>query len=135
MPRALSRVCETHPDSPAHIRLAGSTGRSAHQEFQTPDGAKRMTANLEIANTIWKQIPVMTKMAVGARKPVVIDSGIKFNFGRGNRRWITVELKGDDTYTVTATRMTRNYKLVALGDFAGVYCDMLSEIIYSLTHS
>lgn len=83
----------------------------------------------------WKQISVMTKMAVGARQAVLTETGCRFKVLR-TMRYVEVTYEaGSDLYTVEFYRVKRgSYQRVDLGSHSGVYADMLSDIVYSLCH-
>lgn len=82
----------------------------------------------------WQQIPVMTKMAVGARNAVTYgEAGLQFKVG-GRMRTIQVELDPTDTYTVRLVRVTRNYERVVMSEVSGVYVEQLAETIYRACH-
>lgn len=90
-----------------------------------------------VANTIWKQIPMTTKMAVGARKPIADSDkkSLKFQVLRAPMRFVMVTLDPSDTYTVEFFRLKKNnYQKVTLGKQSGVYAEDLGHIIYGLTH-
>ena len=85
------------------------------------------------AQIIWKQIPVMTKMACGARKPTTNgDNELTFKVGGKPLRFIRVEYTPDDLYNVTHFRVKRNdYTQVVLEEANGIYADQLGEVIYN----
>ena len=81
---------------------------------------------------IWQQIPVMTKMACGARKAVLTETGVRFQVGGKPMRYIEVTLDAaNDTYNVRHFRVKRNdYSQIDLETLTGVYADMLGEVCY-----
>jgi len=84
---------------------------------------------LQVGTTIWSQIPLTTKMAVGAREPLLIRSGVEFRAGRELR--IQVVLDASDTYKVTAYRLKRKtHERIVLEEHTEVYAENLGEIIY-----
>jgi hypothetical protein len=89
--------------------------------------------DLTVANTIWQQIDLNTKMAVGARSPLGDDNSLTFGVLSGKRSFVKVTLEPSDTYTVEFIKVGNapNYKktLVTRDD---VYCDNLASVIYDL---
>lgn len=85
----------------------------------------------------WSQIPVMTKMSVGAREPMLSgDAGLKFRVLSKPMRFVEVELDASDTYTVRYSHIKRgSYERVVLEEVSGVYVEQLGETIYRATHS
>ena len=91
-----------------------------------------------VARTILEQVGMGVRMSLGARQIVQlhedegIRGGVSFAVGSGNppRRY-TIELAGNDTYTVTLTRrVTRGAKRgehVVEARTEGLYCDQLQE--------
>ena len=78
---------------------------------------------------------MMTKMAVGARKAVLTDSGCRFKVLRSMRYVEVTYEAGPDLYSVDFFRVKRTtYEQISLGDVTGVYADQLSDIVYSLCH-
>jgi len=82
------------------------------------------------ANIAWRQIPVMTKMAVGAREASVSGEHgeiLTFKVGRA-LTWIrVVYVAGLDTYKVELVK-GRSAKVVESHE--DVYAENLSETIY-----
>lgn len=88
-------------------------------------------------NITWKQIPIMTKMACGAREAMTYDEGrnIRFKVGGKPMRYVEVELDASDTYTVRYLRIKRgSYARIVLEEKTFVYADMLGEIIYHMVN-
>jgi hypothetical protein len=94
--------------------------------------------NQEIANTIWHQITVDTKMACGARQAEATKNGLRFVSGGGSpKKWITVTLTPADEYDVKYVRSgtSRNsYEPTVLAKVEGIYVDQLNEIIYDMVN-
>lgn len=88
-------------------------------------------ADLTVARTINSQIPVMTKLSVGARDFLGSDNELRFTMGRGRKCIITLD--ATDTYTVTTGRTKRapSFEWVELCSVSGVYCDQLAQVIDS----
>lgn len=85
--------------------------------------------------TTWRQISITTKMACGARQPMLVgDSAIKFKVG-GRMRWVEIELDASDTYTARLVRITRNYERIVVEECSHVYADSLSAVVYSLCNN
>jgi hypothetical protein len=88
-------------------------------------------ANLEVANTIWYQISIATKMACGARRPRGAEQGLTFQVGNGRRHlWVSVTLEPSDTYTVKLTQIVPNGALKELEVHEDIYAEDLSEVVY-----
>jgi len=89
-----------------------------------------------VADTIWKQISMGTKMSVGARQPVGGGNKIHFFVGRGKKNKIEVEYNpGQDLYTVNLWEFSRgmmDQKIVQSTDM--VYADMLDDVIYRMVN-
>lgn len=84
-------------------------------------------------NVTWSQIPVMTKMACGAREATTYGEGRNLRFKVGGRmRYVEVELTPADTYTARLVRINARYERVVVEEKTDVYCDMLSETVYRL---
>jgi len=89
---------------------------------------------MTVANTIWQQISVATKMACGARQPVASEWGLTFKVG-GLLRYVMVDLDDDDTYSVRHVKVNRStYKQTVLESDSGVYADALSEVVYHMVN-
>jgi hypothetical protein len=97
-------------------------------------------AYMKIANTIWQQIPVMTKMSIGARTPVGTETGLHFNVLRGQQTKVVIKYDaGADLYDVELIKIRIKDKgatvdIKTLGSHSGIYADQLGETLYTLTH-
>lgn len=93
-----------------------------------------------IINTIWKQISVQTKMAVGARQVTVVgsDDEYKISFKVHSKPYRFIEVEYDysmDLYNVEYFRLKRNdFSRISLEKTEQVYADQLSEIIYHMVN-
>lgn len=87
-----------------------------------------------VGSTIWKQIPISTKMAVGAREPISTGRAtLRFKVLRGS--FVDVTLDASDTYTVEHYRVKRGtMDKVSLGKVSDVYAENLGSIVYGITH-
>ena len=98
-------------------------------------GVSQVMMTSEQANTAWKQIPMMTKMACGAREAKVSDGKLVFKVGGKPMRFVEVALNGLDLYDVTHFRIKRgSYERVELESTEGLYNDMLGEAIYHMVN-
>ena len=91
---------------------------------------------MNVAQITWSQIPVMTKMACGARNASYNKEG-KLSFKVTNKpyRFVEVVLAGDDTYSVEYIRIKRgSLERVSLERSQGIYADMLGECIYHMVN-
>lgn len=90
----------------------------------------------DIANTIWKQLTVHTKMAIGAREPSAGPASLKLKVGGKPMRYIEIELdRGHDLYNVHFFRLKRNdYSLVTLAKMKGVGVGELNSVVYDMVH-
>jgi hypothetical protein len=88
--------------------------------------------NIDQVNIAWKQIPVSTKMACGAREPRCSSDGkLCFRVESKPMRFVEVSLDADDTYTVEYLRVKRgSYDRVSIEKASGVYVENLGETIY-----
>jgi hypothetical protein len=134
---------------------------SERQQQQQPNEQKMKnqieTMRRMSANETWKQIPVMDKMAIGARKATIIrddegdEAGLRINVLRGNRTTIEIVLHWSDTYVVELVKYrkarkgeaesyhfgisnTKKMHRQVVGRAENVYCDSLGEAVYTLTH-
>ena len=91
----------------------------------------------EIANTTWKQIPVMTKMSCGAREAVAHKDGkVTFKVTNKPYRYVEVALNDLDLYDVAYFRIKRgSYARVELASAESIYNDMLGETIYGMVNN
>ena len=90
---------------------------------------------MELANTIWKQINISTKMACGVRKPVGDGHTLRFQVGGNASRYVAVTLNSMDTYDVEYFRVKRtDYSKISLESSKGVYVDMLNATIYHMVN-
>ncbi len=92
---------------------------------------------MNAANTAWKQIPVMTKMACGAREATTHGKNeLTFKVGSKPMRYVRVTyLPGSDLYAVDHFRVKRNdYSQITLKKVAGIYADQLGETIYHMVN-
>lgn len=89
----------------------------------------------EQANVAWKQIPVMTKMACGAREAKVSAGKLVFKVGGRPMRYVEVALNGLDLYDVCHFRLKRgSYERVELESASDVGCESLGETIYRMVN-
>lgn len=86
---------------------------------------------MNIANTIWQQITLATKMACGARQALGLPDGIQFTVLRSKSTKIQVTLDPSDTYTVKYIRM-RKFEAIVVEEKSDVYVDNLNEVIYRM---
>ena len=89
--------------------------------------------------TIWGQISMATKMAVGAREVAVDDKKGYLHFRvtkkHGDFRKIVVQLTPMDTYDVKLVKMKRGtYEPITEYEATDIYAESLSEIIYDMVH-
>jgi len=88
-----------------------------------------------VADIIWSQISLNTKMACGARSPVADGNTLTFGVLSGNSKWVTVTLTLADTYTVRFIKASRKSTAFSVVEEAtDVYCDALSEVIYGMVN-
>jgi hypothetical protein len=89
------------------------------------------------AKTAWAQIPLMTKMACGARDGVSAPKYLAFTVGGGARcRKVIITLSASDTYNVYLVRTKRvTGELIAMGELSDVYAEDLGRCVYDLVHS
>lgn len=91
---------------------------------------------IEVATTIRSQISIATLMACGARKWAVLDNGLAFRVGSDHKtQFIYITLDPSDTYKVELKQVNRKtWQMKTLKELAGVYCDMLSDIVYDMVN-
>ena len=109
------------------------------------------------ANLAWRQIPVMTKMAIGARKMRIINeggvnTGLQITVLRGNRNTVEIALHANDTYSVEFCKYRKAKGIEEGHYYYGISCETLlhrvvveraendyaselGETLYRLTHS
>jgi hypothetical protein len=85
------------------------------------------------AATLAAQIGMGNLMAISGRRVIVRETGVDLPVSNGYT--VTVDLAGDDTYTVRRvfTRRTRGELLPTTwikGELTGVYCDQVGEQAY-----
>lgn len=87
------------------------------------------------AHTAWSQIPMMTKMATGARHAIAARNHLQMTVGKRGLR-VFVTLTPNDTYTVylvsTLGRTGDGLKIKEVTD--DIYCDQLGEVIYAMVN-
>ena len=106
-------------------------GKPPQEESDYPD--------IPRGRIIWSQISLATKMAVGARDPVVDDKKGYLHFRvtktPGDFRKIQVQLTPMDTYDVRLITINRRtYEVVTEKEARDIYAEDLSEIIYDMVH-
>ena len=74
-----------------------------------------------------RQIGPMNILAISGGRIIRRETGVALPVGRGYR--VTVDLAGDDTYTVRRV-FVRGAKSWIKGEESGVYCDQVAEIAY-----
>lgn len=85
-----------------------------------------------VADTIWGQIGMGTKMACGAREASATGpNGLRFKVARGS--WITVTLDPSDTYTVRHCRRSGVVPKV-IAEVDDIYAEQLSDVIYGMVN-
>jgi hypothetical protein len=93
-----------------------------------------MATDMTVANTIWRQISLGTKMACGAREQMGDADSLTFRvtISRGVTHKVKVQYnKGADDYTVILYRI-RGTNVTEQEKHKGVYCDNLSDVIYRM---
>lgn len=89
--------------------------------------------NHEETNVAWRQIPVSTKMWLGARAPRFTGEALSFKVHSKPYRYFELKLNGLDLYDVRYYRIKRNngekVELASTADGYGVYADMLGEVL------
>ncbi len=86
------------------------------------------TANRNVANIIWGQVPMANKMRMGAHKLSIIDNGLRFKVGMARQVYVEITLDPSDTYTVLVIKIKKGQR-VEVCKTEGVYCDMLGDIL------
>lgn len=102
-------------------------------------GAKLLRENqmtktdLTVANIIWQQISLSTKMACGVRNTVGDEKSLGFTVTIKSNQChkVVVTLDPCDTYTVALFRI-KGTSAVVVEEHEDVYNDMLSEVIYRM---
>ena len=97
------------------------------------------TDRTTVATTIWRQIPIMTKMACGLREATAVSvTELRAKCLRG-RHYVFVNLDPSDTYTVRLVRIKRNRRadkplveMIDVETVSDVYCDMLGDVVYGV---
>lgn len=94
--------------------------------------------DLAIANTIRRQMGVMSFAQVGASDLRVVDKGLTFmarlhyaHQSRVLKMRVTVVLAPADTYTVTVTRTNKWGAVLSEHEWENVYADQLAGLIQS----
>lgn len=89
-----------------------------------------MYTDTTIGKTVWSQISISTKMACEMRDPIALNNGLVVTvLNRGKK--IRVTLNSMDTYDIELLKTTiHGLRLVESKN--GIYCDQLSEVIYSI---
>lgn len=92
--------------------------------------------DIDQVNVAWRQVPVMTKMACGARSPRRTSDGkLIFKVHSKPQRWIEVALNGLDLYNVCYFRLKRgSLERIELESVDDLYADMLGETIYHMVN-
>ena len=91
--------------------------------------------NPSVADVIWSQISLNTKMACGARSPLGDGNELSFVVLNGNSHRITVTLDPSDTYTVRRIKVSRKTMgFTVVEEASDVYCDNLSEVVYGMVN-
>lgn len=105
---------------------------NTRKEFLRLFNEQQQAAVLEgIADTIWQQIKLTTKMAVGARDPMSVrDNSLHFTVGRGNKLMITYGY-GTDDYKVG---LYKRGSLQPSKEVDSVYADNLNDVVYRLVN-
>ena len=87
----------------------------------------------QVAETIWGQISRNTKMACGARQPMSDKDRLVFcvTIQPNAKHKIEVTLDPADTYTVKLYKI-RGTKVTIEKENESVYCENLSDVIYSM---
>lgn len=82
--------------------------------------------------TIYDQVSMSTKMAIGARNAVVSDKHVQCDVLNGRHKLI-VTLEPSDTYRVSLCKWTRRgLTVTTLREVSDVYAENLSETVYRL---
>jgi len=99
--------------------------------IETMNNAK---LNQAIANTIRQQIGANTMMSCGAHNMSFGEGGqLTFKVGGKRLTWCEIALTSDDLYTVRVVKMTSKFgERKVVSEQAGIYSDMLPELVYRL---
>lgn len=106
------------------------------EALRTALGQPRRTAEQgQVAQTIWRQISMSTKMACGARQPVGGGNKLHFNVtihpNQTHKIEVTYEV-GLDLYTVKLWKIPRMKSPFVVEQETMVYADQLSDVIYRM---
>jgi hypothetical protein len=90
--------------------------------------------NQAIARTIRQQVGAMTMMACGAHNLLCGEGQLTFKVGGKRLTWCEIVLDPSDTYTVRVVKLKggKYGSRVVASEQSGIYCDMLSELVYGL---
>ena len=96
-----------------------------------------MATNKEIAHTILQQLGGNAFVCMtGARSLSIIERGLSFRLPstmtRNRIAGVRVVLDDDDTYKVTFLKI-RKMAVTVVGDYEGVYCDGLADLVSEQT--
>ena len=85
---------------------------------------------MSTAQTIVAQLGRITLAMIGAKNILDTGDGVQMKIGKNPKRWthLTIELRGDDTYTVKLSRV-RKFEVVSEERVHGVHADGLHMAI------
>lgn len=84
-----------------------------------------------IGQTIWNQITLSTKIALGAKLPVTGDNNLTFCIGRGTNHKVQIILLPSDTYKINYFKI-RGTEIILLKTFSEIYNDRLNDVLLEL---
>ncbi len=86
------------------------------------------------AKTIWAQLTMQTKMAIGARDVLADGDKITMRVGGRAHRKITIKLNGLDLYDISFGKLTRGLDFIVLKIKMSVGVEELNETVYRMVN-
>jgi len=94
------------------------------------------TQNLQIAQEIFRQLGGNRFAVMTGSKNFAFDGAalqMQLAKNKSTARYLKITLELDDTYTLTFSRMDRNYNVINVATFDHVYADMLQDVFTNYT--
>jgi len=92
--------------------------------------------NLTVANEILRQLGGRKFIAMtGVKNLAGGEDHLQMHLVRNlsKAKYLSIKLEANDTYTMTFSKLDRNYNLIIIKEIENVYADQLQEIYTSVT--
>ena len=126
----------------AAVKILKEAASEGHQwakdllvEAGVREGTKAKNPPGDVPNTTWRQIPLMTKMRLGARGPIGDKDTLTFavSIKPGYAYKFSIRLDPSDTYSVTLYKIRKGRTFQEVETVGDIYNDSLGEVLEGMS--